>query len=54
MASPRQKAVSSALASVDVATQPELPGNHGAVQASGCRACQSLSLVRDGRSEKAV
>ena len=52
MVSTRQKATSSALARMDVATQTELPQNHAAVQASGCRACQSLSLVAGGSGEK--
>ncbi|XP_040974865.1 uncharacterized protein LOC121232493 [Aquila chrysaetos chrysaetos] len=36
---------------MDVATRTELPQKRAAVQASGCRACQSLSLVTDGSSE---
>jgi len=45
MASTRRKAMSSALAGVDVATQAELPRNHAANQGLGCRACQSRSPV---------
>ena len=50
MASTRQKALSSALASMAGAAQTELPRKHAAIQASGCGACQSLSLVMGGRS----
>ncbi|KAK4808505.1 hypothetical protein QYF61_005822 [Mycteria americana] len=47
----RQKAMLSALTRMDVATQTELPRKHAAVQVSGCRACQSLSLLTDGSQE---
>ncbi|KAK4825509.1 hypothetical protein QYF61_000022 [Mycteria americana] len=45
MVSTQQKAVFSALATTDVATQTELPQKHAAIQVSGCRECRSLSLV---------
>ena len=48
MVSARQKAMSSALARMDVVTQTELPRKHGAARVLGCRACQRLSLVTDG------
>lgn len=51
MVSTWQKPMFSALARMDVATQTELPQKHAAIQASGCRACQSLSLGADGTSE---
>ncbi|GAB0207986.1 hypothetical protein GRJ2_003264300 [Grus japonensis] len=46
-----QKALTSVLTRTDVATQTELPQKHAATQLSGCRECQSLSLVADGSSE---
>jgi len=49
--STRQNAVSSALTRMDVATQTELPRKHAAIQVSGCRECQSLSLVTDVSGE---
>lgn len=49
MVSTWEKAMPSAL--TDVAIQTELPWKHAAAQVSGCRACQSLSLVMDGSSE---
>ena len=45
MVSAQQKAMSSALARMDVVTQTELPRKHAAIQASGCRACQSFLLI---------
>ena len=47
----QQKVTSSALARMDVATQTELPRKHAAVQVSGCRGCQCLSLATGGSSE---
>ncbi|KAK4811185.1 hypothetical protein QYF61_019816 [Mycteria americana] len=44
----RQKAMPSALARVDVATQTELPQKHAATQVLGCRECLGLSLFTDG------
>ena len=51
MVSTGHKPESSALARMGVATQTELPQKHGTIQVSGCRTCQSLSLVPDGSSE---
>ena len=52
MVSTRQKAMFSALTRTHVAAQTKPPGKHAAIQVSGCRECQSLSLVPDGSSEK--
>jgi len=52
MVSTRRKTMSSALTRMHVATQTELPQNNAAIQVSGFRECQSLSLVTDGSSEK--
>ena len=51
MVSMKQKVMSSALARMDVATQTEFPRKHAAVQVSGCRGCQCLSLAMGGSSE---
>ena len=51
MVSTQQKAMSSVLTRMDVSTQTELPRKHAAIQVSGCRACQSLSLVMDSSSK---
>ncbi|PKU39574.1 rna-directed dna polymerase from mobile element jockey- hypothetical protein [Limosa lapponica baueri] len=46
MVSTWQKVMLSTSARMDVGTQAELPQKHVAIQLTGCRECQSLSLVK--------
>lgn len=49
-----QKALPFAFTRMEAPTQTELPQKHSAIQVLGCMDCQSLSLVMDSSSEKAV